>query len=126
LEDQNSNIVQQLRSVLDIDYPITHLKVLWDQGKALSVTTTKSIAPSHEHLGTFLPLANHGPISKQRLEAAFNLWMDEFLNDPEKFKSTTALALRHAKEKRVGKKLTYGERAATCLLAYLSRIVDAV
>lgn len=57
-----------------------------------------------------------------KLAAAFNRWMDDFVNDPEAFSSTTGLALQHAKERNEGKPLTYGQTAAATLTAYLEKI----
>lgn len=58
----------------------------------------------------------------EKLAAAFNAWMDDYVNDPEAFKSTTAVALQHAKERKDGRELTYGQSASTTLLAYLARL----
>jgi hypothetical protein len=54
--------------------------------------------------------------------AAFNMWMDDFVNDPESFQSTTASALEHLREKLDGRAPTYGESSAATYAAYLAKV----
>lgn len=51
---------------------------------------------------------------------AFNKWMDDFVNDPDKFESTTSTALRHLRERNDGQDPSYGEVCATVLAEYLA------
>lgn len=53
---------------------------------------------------------------------AFNLWMDDFTNNPEAFCSTTSSALQHMREKLEGKEPTYGDVCAAQYAAYLERV----
>ena len=96
------------RSLLD------SLKKLFGIKKPVTATTIEGI-------GHLVPNAD----LEDGFEDAFNLWMDEFLNDPERFESTTRSALRHAKEKAGGGELTYGADAAACFRAYLGRISES-
>lgn len=55
-----------------------------------------------------------------QLAAAFNRWMDEYVNDPKAFQSTRVAALKHAQERKAGEPLSYGDEAAATLRAYLN------
>ena len=52
---------------------------------------------------------------------AFNLWMDEYINNPEQFIKTEEAAIHHLSERLGGKEYTYGDVAAETFKAYLSR-----
>lgn len=54
--------------------------------------------------------------------AAFNAWMDDYVNNPEKFESTTKSALDHLRERMDGRPPTYGETSAATFEAYLSQV----
>ena len=56
------------------------------------------------------------------IAAAFNLWMDEYINDPEAFESTTKGVLSHLAEKAAGQPLSYGERCEVTLEAFIAKI----
>ena len=56
-----------------------------------------------------------------RWAKAFNDWMQDFVNNPEKFTSTTAGALKFLRDRSVGREPTYGEECAVCFQAYLDR-----
>ena len=58
----------------------------------------------------------------EKFSAAFNLWMDEFVNDPAKFQSTTEKAIKHLTERLNGRAPTYGESAAATFEAYLAQV----
>lgn len=58
----------------------------------------------------------------QKFVEAFNRWMDDFTNNPEKFEDATKAALDHLKEKLAGREPTYGESAAATFEAYLSQV----
>jgi hypothetical protein len=62
--------------------------------------------------------------SEAALARAFNAWMDEYVNHPERFSSTTEDALRHLRERVEGRAPTYGEVSAATLRAYLNRMAD--
>lgn len=55
----------------------------------------------------------------EKYSSAFNRWMDEYTNDPEKFSATESVAISHLKERLGGKEPTYGQRAAATFEAYL-------
>lgn len=58
----------------------------------------------------------------EKSAAAFNLWMDEYVNHPDRFQSTTASALQHLREKLDGRAPTYGESTAVTYAEYLKRV----
>ena len=58
----------------------------------------------------------------EKYAAAFNAWMDDFVNNPEKFESTTKAALGHLRERLNGKPPTYGETSAATFEAYLAQV----
>ncbi|MBY5942781.1 hypothetical protein KUW00_18045 [Halomonas sp. DP5N14-9] len=59
-------------------------------------------------------------MDKSKVAAAFNRWMDEYMNDPDAFEDTTATVLRHQKEKKDGSEPTYGDDCAALLEHYMS------
>lgn len=58
----------------------------------------------------------------EKYAAAFNLWMDEFVNHPERFQETTSAALNHLRERLDGRAPTYGEASAVTLNEYLNKV----
>ncbi len=64
-------------------------------------------------------------MDKKQSAAAFNLWMDEFVNNPDAFESTTGSALTHLREQLDGREPTYGESCAVTYAAYLDRVTVA-
>lgn len=54
--------------------------------------------------------------------AAFNLWMDEYVNDPDSFSSVTAGALQHLREKLNGEEPTYGQLQAATFQEYIEKV----
>lgn len=57
----------------------------------------------------------------KKYAAAFNQWMDDYVNNPEQFDSVTHVALEHLKQKLAGREPTYGETSAATFEAYLAR-----
>lgn len=53
--------------------------------------------------------------------AAFNLWMDDFVNNPDAFRSATSGALRHLKERGEGGPVSYGDECAVVLREYIAK-----
>lgn len=58
----------------------------------------------------------------EKYAAAFNQWMDDFVNHPDKFQSVTETALTHLREKLDGRPPTYGESSAATFEAYLNLV----
>lgn len=54
-----------------------------------------------------------------RWAKAFNAWMQDFVNNPEKFRSTTADALEFMRQRVAGREPTYGDDCAAVFAAYL-------
>lgn len=59
-------------------------------------------------------------MNKTRVADAFNQWMDDYTNNPEKFESMTSTVLKHLKEKEDGGEPSYGEACAAILANYMS------
>jgi len=56
--------------------------------------------------------------------AAFNMWMDEFLNNPQSFEDSYTAAMNHVSEKLLGEEPSYGVVAAEQFKQYLSKVTD--
>jgi hypothetical protein len=56
----------------------------------------------------------------EKYAAAFNRWMDDFVNRPDEYESMEKSALDHLRERMNGKTPTYGERCAAVFTAYLA------
>lgn len=54
--------------------------------------------------------------------AAFNMWMDEYVNDPQAFETSYDSAMRHVSEKLGGHTPSYGEVAAEQFKVYLEKV----
>lgn len=61
-------------------------------------------------------------MDKARVAVAFNRWMDECINHPEKFEHTSATVLRHQQEKDNGEPNSYGDDCASLLEHYMSEV----
>ncbi|MFL1404199.1 hypothetical protein ACJO2E_02495 [Marinobacter sp. M1N3S26] len=59
-------------------------------------------------------------MNKAKVAAAFNRWMDEYTNNPEKFEHTSAAVLRHQREKDNGETPSYGSHCAAMLDHYMA------
>ena len=57
-------------------------------------------------------------MSREQMERAFNLWLDDSLNRPERFEAMTKTAMDHIARKNRGEPVTYGQRCATVLEEY--------
>jgi len=54
--------------------------------------------------------------------AAFNMWMDQYVNDPQSFETSYDSAMRHVSEKLGGNEPSYGEVAAEQFKQYLNEV----
>lgn len=54
--------------------------------------------------------------------AAFNMWMDQYVNDPQTYESIYDTAMRHVSEKLGGYEPSYGEVCAEVLVNYLNKL----
>ena len=64
------------------------------------------------------------PITEDQIIIAFNKWMDEYTNHPERFSRHWQSVCQHLEEKRQGEEITYGARATATLLDYMRSPVD--
>jgi hypothetical protein len=60
-------------------------------------------------------------ITKEQLVSAFDMWMKEYTEDPEKFQRDIAMVLKFLDEEKNGEPHTYGESATATLLFYLDK-----
>lgn len=54
--------------------------------------------------------------------AAFNMWMDAYMNDPQAYEDSHDSAVRHLKEKLNGEEPSYGAICAEVLIKYLEKV----
>ena len=54
--------------------------------------------------------------------AAFNAWMDDYVNNPQAYENSHDSAVRHLKEKLNGEEPSYGEVCAEVLVNYLNKL----
>ena len=57
-------------------------------------------------------------MSKEDMVVAFNNWMQDYIDDPERFEKTSSSAIRFLKEKLNGKDPSYGEVCAELMFEY--------
>jgi hypothetical protein len=61
-------------------------------------------------------------VSTDNYAAAFNMWMDEYVNAPQSFEDSYTTALNHVSEKLLGEEPSYGAVAAEQFKEYLNRV----
>lgn len=54
--------------------------------------------------------------------AAFNMWMDDYMNNPQAYEDSHDSAVRHLKEKLNGEEPSYGAVCAEVLVGYLEKV----
>lgn len=54
--------------------------------------------------------------------AAFNMWQDDFCNNPQAYEDSQTVAIRHLTEKLNGEEPSYGQIAAQMLIEYLNKL----
>jgi len=54
--------------------------------------------------------------------AAFNMWQDDFINNPQAYEDSQTVAIRHLTEKLNGEEPSYGQIAAQMLIEYLEKV----
>lgn len=54
--------------------------------------------------------------------AAFNMWQDDFINNPQAYEDSQTVAIRHLTEKLNGEEPSYGQIAAEMLIEYLEKV----
>lgn len=54
--------------------------------------------------------------------AAFNAWMDDYMNNPKDYEDSHDSAVRHLKEKLNGEEPSYGAVCAEVLVKYLNKL----
>lgn len=62
-------------------------------------------------------------MSDRVLAKAFNMWMDDYTNNPEAYEQIHTVAIRHLKEKLDGEVPSYGEEMAEIFQGYLEKVV---
>ena len=56
------------------------------------------------------------------LSAAFNMWKDDYMNNPQAYEASHDSAIRHLKEKLNGEEPSYGAVCAEVLIKYLEKV----
>ena len=54
--------------------------------------------------------------------AAFNMWMNDYMNNPQAYEGSHDSAVRHLKEKLNGEEPSYGAVCAEVLIKYLEKV----
>lgn len=54
--------------------------------------------------------------------AAFNMWQDDFINNPQAYEGSQTVAIRHLIEKLNGEEPSYGQIAEEMLIEYLEKV----
>jgi len=62
------------------------------------------------------------PETTPNYAAAFNAWMDDYVNNPQAYESIYDTAMRHVSEKLGGYEASYGEVCAEVLVNYLNKL----
>lgn len=60
------------------------------------------------------PIPNYAP--------AFNMWMEDYMNNPQAYEDSHDSAVRHLKEKLNGEEPSYGAVCAEVLVGYLEKV----
>jgi hypothetical protein len=60
--------------------------------------------------------------SKPNYAAAFNMWQDDFINNPQAYEDSQTVAIRHLTEKLNGEEPSYGQVASEMLIEYLEKV----
>ena len=60
-------------------------------------------------------------LTESDLVAGFNLWMDEYMNDPGAFYTSCEAAQQHLSERLNGEEHTYGEVSYSTLIEYVKK-----
>lgn len=62
------------------------------------------------------------PVKVPNYAAAFNMWMDDYSNNPQAYEDSHDSAVRHLKEKLNGEEPSYGAVCAEVLIKYLEKV----
>lgn len=54
--------------------------------------------------------------------AAFNMWQNDYIADPQAYEDSQTVAIRHLTEKLNGEEPSYGQIAAQMLIEYLEKV----
>ena len=61
-------------------------------------------------------------VKEPNYAAAFNMWMDAYMNNPQAYEDSHDSAVRHLKEKLNGEEPSYGAVCAEVLIKYLEKV----
>lgn len=61
-------------------------------------------------------------VKQPNYAAAFNMWMSDFMSDPQAYEDSHASAVRHLKEKLNGEEPSYGAVCQEILIKYLEKV----
>jgi len=61
-------------------------------------------------------------VKEPNYAAAFNMWMNDYMNNPQAYEDSHDSAVRHLKEKLNGEEPSYGAVCAEVLVNYLEKV----
>ncbi len=77
----------------------------------------------HVNKGSWKVVAEEKPApAATDYAAAFNMWMDDYMNNPQAYEDSHESAVRHLKEKLNGEEPSYGAVCAEVLIKYLEKV----
>lgn len=62
--------------------------------------------------------------TQEHYAAAFNMWMDQYTNNPSSFESSYDTAMRHVSEKLNGEEPSYGQVCSELFQEYLNKTLE--
>lgn len=74
----------------------------------------------HVNKGSWKVVAEDKPTPNYA--AAFNMWQDDFINNPQAYEDSQTVAIRHLTEKLNGEEPSYGMIAEQMLIEYLEKV----
>ena len=95
-------------------------KFFWtDCGVEQSHTYPAYLTPIHTGSGAWKVIEE---VKVPNYAAAFNMWMDSYMNDPQAYEDSHDSAVRHLKEKLNGEEPSYGAVCQEILIKYLEKV----
>lgn len=98
---------------------------IWVDDFGVEKETTYPEAAVAQHLGNFnwvVVESSTEVFTQEKFAQAFNMWQDDFCNNPRAYEIASDTAMRHLKEKLDGKEPSYGAVAAQIFQQYLTTL----
>lgn len=101
---------------------VTYRLIAGDEAEIIGVGTDRI----HTTNGVFFYKTDikliHVETEQPNYAAAFNMWQDDFCNNPQAYEDSQTVAIRHLTEKLNGEEPSYGQIAAQMLIEYLNKL----